>query len=278
MTQSEAWTREVLAELRSAHFTLPAWRRFLARSLQQAGEQRGERRPEHRKVVVLAALGVAGWSFAAVEGRPVLAAAGATWWLLVSLMLDWHLGMLERPDGTRLDGIGPANLITILRGGLPPALFALAGTAAGVVMLAAAGAADVVDGRLARRRQETSRLGLWLDGSVDTTVTGAAALGAVLHGLLPVWAVALVLLRLALPWAVGAAAYFGRAERPARDGFATGRALSLVAGAVLFTGLVLAFLRLPGAASLVGLGAAAGLGAFALAIQRTRSGEGAAAR
>ena len=270
MTAGETWTREVLTELKASRFTPAAWTRFLARSHARAGERRAERPSEHRTVAALGVAGLLLWILAAVAGRPQLALAGAGWWLLQALMLDWHLGLLQRSDGSRLDGVGPANVITILRGGLPPAVLALAGTSAGAVLLAAAGAADVVDGRLARRRNEASNLGIWLDGAVDTTILGAATVGAAQRGLLPAWATALVGARLVVPWAVVSVAYFAAAERPTRSGFARGRLPRLAAGTVLFAGLLLAFFELPGGAPLAAAGAVAGLATFAQAIRRTR--------
>jgi phosphatidylglycerophosphate synthase len=267
----EAWTREVLAELRAGRFTPGAWSWFLARSFARAHERRAERPREHRAVVAFGAVGSVAWLSLIAVGQLRLALAGITWWLLHMAMLDWHLGLLERPDGSRLDRIGVANLLTLTRGGLPPALLALAGAPAGLVLLLLAGGADVADGRLARRRNEETLLGVWLDGSADTFVVGAATLGAALHALLPLWAAALVLLRLALPCALIAGVYFGRARRPPLDGIAGSRSFNLTAGAILFGGLALALLRLPEAGPVVAAGAAGGIGGLVLAARRSRA-------
>lgn len=269
MTAGETWTREVLYELRAGGFAPDAWMRFLGRSFARARERRAERQREHRSVVLLAAAGGVAWLSAAAAGRPWLALAGACWWLLQAAMLDWHLGMLERPDGSPLERLGLANLLTLARGGLPPALLLLAGSQTGLALLLAAGAADVADGRLARRLNEQTLLGVWLDGSVDTLVVGAAALGAMLHGLLPAWAALPVLVRVGLPWVLAAGAYFGRAQRPAFEGIAVGRRVSLAAGMILLAGLALAFLHLPVAAPVAVSGAAGGLGALAVAARHT---------
>src|SRR5262249_30966443 len=267
----EAWTREVLAELRAGRFTLGAWSWFLARSFARARDRRAERPREHRVVVAFGAVGSVAWLSLIAVGHLQLALAGMAWWLLQTAMLDWHLGLLERPDGSRLDRIGVANLLTLTRGGLPPALLALAGAPAGLVLLLLAGGADVVDGRLARRRDEETLLGAWLDGSADTFVVGAATLGAALHGLLPLWAAALVLLRLAVPWALVAGVYFGRARRPSLDGIAGYRSFNLTAGAILFGGLALALLHLPEAGPVVAAGAAGGIGGLVLAARKSRA-------
>jgi phosphatidylglycerophosphate synthase len=121
-------------------------------------------------------------------------------------------------------------------------------------------------------------LGVWLDGSADTFVLGAATLGATLDGLLPAWAAALVLLRLALPWALAASVYFGRAQRPPLDGIAAYRSFNLTAGAILFGGLVLALLHHPEAAPVVAVGAAGGIAGLGLAAGKSRRARGESAR
>jgi len=267
MSASERWTRELLAELKAGRFACRAWRRFLSRSFARAREQRASRPREHRAVVALGAGGVLLWAAAAVAGKPALAIGGAAWWVAVSLMLDWHLGMLERPDGSRLDGLGQANLLTLVRAWLVPGMLALAGTEGGLLLLLLAGTTDVADGIVARRDGAVSRLGSWLDGSVDTLALGAAVLGAGVRGLLPAWAVGIVVLRLVLPWAILSVAYFARAERPGATRFVRGR----LPGLFLFIGVVLAFLRLPGATELTTLGALGGIGTFALSVRRAIS-------
>jgi len=262
VTEGEAWTRTVLEELRAAHYRPRAWGRFLADSFARARERRRERLRAHRLALVLGTAGLAAWTGAA--GRPALALAGAAWWAAAILMLDWHLGMLERPDGTPLGGVGAANLLTLIRAGLPPALFALAGTDVGLALFAAAGASDVLDGVVARRRNEVTRLGIWLDPAVDGLVLGAAALGATRAGVLVGSVAALVVVRYALPWLVVVIHYFARAEPPERGGLVRGR----VTGLVVYAGLALALLRLPGATPLVVAGAAGGLATVAASFVR----------
>ena len=235
MTEGELWTQEVLAELRASGFRPRACARFIARSLAFARERRTDRSREHRTTLALGWMGLAAWIAVALAGRPWLAAAGAIWWLLATLMLDWHLGMLEHADGRRVEGLGPANVITFLRAGTPPALFVLFGSPAGVALLAAAGSSDVLDGWLARRRGETTRLGRWLDGTVDGLVLGAAALGALHAGKAPTWLVGLIVLRYATPWLLIAVSTFARAQSPAATRLVSGR----LPGLVVFAGLLL---------------------------------------
>jgi phosphatidylglycerophosphate synthase len=264
VTEGEAWARELLAELRAASFRPWAWVRFLRRSFVRAGERRRERSREHRSVLLLAAVGVAAWLLAGLAVLGWDAAAGAGWWLAVCVMLDWHLGLLERPDGRPLGRVGAANSLSLLRAGLAPALLLVPPVAAGALLLAA-GASDAVDGPLARRRDEITRLGLWLDGAVDTFVLGAAALAAPL----PAWVTALVLARCALPWLSISIAYFARARAPDGQRAVPGR----YPGLVLFAGLALALFGLPGGAGLAAAGALAGLVTFAGTVARQHAAD-----
>jgi phosphatidylglycerophosphate synthase len=251
---SADWTRELLAELRAARFTPSGWTRFFGRSFAKARDERRARPRAHRQTLALAAMGLAAWAGAAAAGLPALGAAGAAWWLLVVLMADWHLGLLDERDG-----LGLPNVISLLRAGTPPALLALGDVPLGVALFAAAGASDVLDGALARRRGEETRLGFWLDGSVDGFVLGAVTL-SVLSG----WPAALVLARLGLPWLVLAAIALGR-ELVSSDRFVRGRA----PGLVLFAGLALALLGIPGGGLVAAAGALGGLGTFAAGIFRS---------
>ncbi len=246
MSDGERWTREQLAELRASRFTIRSWRRFLGASFERAAAARREKRRAHRQVLRLAAAGLAPWVAAAFLGAVPLAAAGAAWWLLVVLMLEWHLGMLDR-----LDRLGPANLLGLARAAAVPAVLLLPEGAAAAVFIVA-GATDGIDGSIARRRGETTRLGVWLDGATDTLLLIAAAVTALRAGLLPSWAAVPVLVRYGLPWPLLAASYFLRSEPPRRG--VSGR----LPGLAVFAGLVVAMLGGPGA-TLTAAGAAAGV-------------------
>lgn len=255
MTEGERWARDVLAELRGARFAPRAWQRFLAQSLERAGERRLERAREHRQVLALGGLGLAAWSSVALAGETRLAAAGAAWWTLTILMLDWHLGMLERRDGTPLGTIGTANLISLARIGAVPVLPALSPRLLAAA-LASAAAADLLDGLLARRRDQVSRLGYWLDGVADTLVLSTVAVLAAANGDLPAWAAALVVARCALPAAAITVSYVIALEPP------SGRLpRARTAGVALWIGLLVAVLDGPLGVELTALGAAGGLAA-----------------
>lgn len=265
MTEGEAWARELLSELRADHYRARSWLRFLAHSFERARATRQTRRREHRQALLLGAGGVAGWGAVAFF-QPWLALAGALWWTSVVVMLDWHLGMLEDEHGRTLQRLGLPNLLSLARAGLVPAL-PVASPALLAALLIGAGVSDVIDGPLARRAGGQTRLGVWLDGSADTLVVSAAAVGAGRHGLLPWWAVWIVVARQAAPWLLVSAVYFIRAEAPQLLRAAPGKAL----GMLLFVGLLLGALRLPGAVPLVVLGALAGLATLTVTLVRAQA-------
>ncbi|MGI8422014.1 MAG: CDP-alcohol phosphatidyltransferase family protein [Gaiellaceae bacterium] len=264
-TEGEAWAAGALAELRSRRYRPLAWIDFLGSSFRRARESVDGRGYERRQELALAVAGAAVWLGVALLGRPCLALAGVIWWALVLTMVDWHLGMLEDAQGRRQRGLGLANLLSIVRAGVVPALPVLPSALLATVLIPA-GVADGIDGRIARARGEETRLGLWLDGGVDGFVLGAAAIGAARHGVLPVWAAALVLGRHAVQWLLVTLAFFLHAEAPAREGFVSGK----VPGLVLFTGLALAALHVPGGTALVVLGALGGLVTFGLTLARSQ--------
>jgi phosphatidylglycerophosphate synthase len=264
VSDGEDWARELLRALRADRYRLRAWRRFFALSFARARSVRNERRREHRQVLLVGAAGLAAWA-AVAAFRPWLALAGALWWLLVTLMVDWHLGMLEDEHGRPLHGLGLANLLTLARAAVIPAL-PIVSPSLLVALLLPAGLSDGVDGPLARRRREETRLGVWLDGSVDTLLLSAAAVGAARHGLVPWWTASLVVARHAAPWVFVSLAYFIRAEAPQLSRLASGKA----AGLLLFGGLVVAALRLPGAVPLVVLGVTGGLATLAVRLVRAQ--------
>ncbi len=115
----------------------------------------------------------------------------------------------------------------------------------------AAGASNVVDGYLARSRDQESRLGLWLDGSGDAFVLGTAAVLAASSGHLPVWTAALVVAAFAAPGLAMAGSYFLLAARPPRS-----LAAARVPGTALWTGPGVALLELPLGTELTAVGAA----------------------
>ena len=264
MTEGERWTRELLLELRAARYTHHGRRSFLARALERAGDERRRNRRAHGQVLVLLGAGLASWAAVGLAGHPVLAVVGGFWWLHVALMLDWHLGMLERADGRRLQGLGVANVVTLTRAGLVPALPALSPPALAVALLVA-GVTDVLDGWWARRRDEVTRLGFWLDGTIDTLVLGVGIVAAARVGLVPNWIAGLVVVRYAFPWLAVAGLYFVHAQAPPRDGHVSGR----IPGAALVVGVALAAVHPPAGVGLAAAGAIGGLIVVCLTLVRS---------
>jgi phosphatidylglycerophosphate synthase len=265
MTAGERWSEELLVQLRAARYTPSAWVSFFACTFARARETRAQRRREHHQTLALGAAGLLTWGLVAAAGQAWIALAGALWWLLIALMLDWHLGMLEDATGRRLDGLGLANVLSILRAGVVPVLVVASPTVL-VAVLVPAGITDGIDGRVARARGEESRLGHRLDGGVDGLVLSAAAIGAARAGVLPWWVAALVLARHALQWILLAASFFVRATAPPPHSLVSAKK----PGLVLFAGLVLVALHITGAAVLVAAGALAGLATLGLTIARSR--------
>lgn len=251
------WTELQLARLRAERFRPQAWLSFVGESLRRSRELRPSYPHAHRTVVVLAATGTAMSVGGALLGGPVVGAASAAWWIAACLMVDWHLGMLDDRDR-----LGAANVVTLARAGVLPAFVILGAAPAGVALFALAGAADVLDGFLARSRGESTRLGLWLDGSVDGLMLGAAAVIA-----LPAWAAAIVVGRYALPWVAIGGVYFLRATRPPLDTLVSGR----IPGLVCFAGLALSLAGVRAGVGLAVAGALGGLGTFTASAVRSRA-------
>jgi phosphatidylglycerophosphate synthase len=123
-------------------------------------------------------------------------------------MLDWHLGMLETPDG-RARNLGPADAATLLRAWLVPAVAER--PSPGICALGFA--TDLLDGQLARATRPT-RLGRDLEGLVDFAFAVAALRGARRHRRLGRVAVAAETMRLGAGFAYALLAYFAHAAPP----------------------------------------------------------------
>lgn len=107
--------------------------------------------------------------------------------------------MLEDPDGVPMRGLGAANIVTLSRGAAMPVVLVL-GAPGLLVALACLGALDVLDGSLARWRDQRTRLGAWLDGSLDGSAGVAIGLAAFRLDVIPAVVLVLIVLRVALPW------------------------------------------------------------------------------
>jgi phosphatidylglycerophosphate synthase len=113
-----------------------------------------------------------------------------------------------------------ANALTFLRLALAPVLVAaVLGDApgAGVLLFALAVATDVADGRLARRRSETSALGGTLDHAVDAAFVTAGTAALAWRGALPA-ALPPLIAAAFLQYALDSRARAGAAAGPAWEG------------------------------------------------------------
>ena len=262
MTDGELWTRQVLADLRACSYRPGAWRTFVAESFARARIDRRAHPHEHRQIVLMAAIGACAW-LAAAPWSPLVAAIAIVWWLVVVTMLDWHVGMLQRPDGRSLGGVGAPNLISLARLGAAPVLLMLKPLGIGVAILIFA-ASDIADGVLARRHDLVTRLGRWLDGAADGVMLVTAVLVLTAHGVIAAWVTAIVVARHAAQWAGVGVGYFARGVAPSSDHVVPARA----AGAVIVAGIVAAPLARGLGATLIVAGAAGGVIAVALTARR----------
>lgn len=158
-----------------------------------------------------ACLGTAAWLAVAAAGPRRLRAtapAGLAWWGACVLMLDWHLGMVETPDG-RPRRLGPADALTLARAWLVPIVWHRPDALSCIV----AGVSDAIDGPLARRRAPT-RAGRDFDSIVDACFATAALRGATRHRLLERWAVRTQAAWLVVGVAHAAHAYFLEIDQP----------------------------------------------------------------
>jgi len=176
MTEGERWTREELARLSAGGWRPRALRDFLWAAQVRANVTRRRRGALARQEAGWVAVGVVGWLAAGrLPADSSLARArrrGLIWWAACALMLDWHLGMLETPDGHPV-GLGAADALTLARAWLVPAV----AVRADPVLVLLGGLSDVADGRVARATRCT-RLGRDLEGLVDACFTAAALRGA----------------------------------------------------------------------------------------------------
>ncbi len=157
------------------------------------------------------AAGAGAWALLALSGREPFrrqAGAFAAWWALTWLMLDWHIGMVETPDG-RERNLGPADACTLARVWLVPA----AADTPAPWMCALAFASDGLDGRLARIGEPT-RIGRDLEGLADAAFAAAALRGTLRRGWLGRGAGVAELVRLGCGFGYALYVWFGSASAP----------------------------------------------------------------
>ncbi len=248
LTAGERWTRSELTRLRAARWTPAAVGRFMQASRRRARDVRAERPELARQARRWSMAGAVPWLVVPPLRRR--AASGLASWGATALMLDWHLGMAETPDG-RPRSLGPADAMTLVRAWLVP----VAAHRPVPLVCAAALVTDGVDGALARATEPT-RLGRDLEGFVDTAFALAAVRGAACRGWLGRGAASAEAARLVLGTATAVGVYFGDARAPDPALLRSARALTPLRSAGL---LAAGFGRRRLANGLVTTGAAASL-------------------
>jgi len=268
MTGGERWAASELGALRAGRFVPRAWWRFLRASFARSASAR-EARPEltsQARGWSAVGLGAGVALYAWPRIRTPRAGQFALWWLATAAMLDWHLGMLEGPDGEHRERLSAADALTLLRIWSVPLIAAQSSPAPFAALIAAAGASDALDGALARRTGP-SRLGRDLDTVADALTSAAAARAGRRAGWLPANAARLVTLRSVVPITVVAATYFRTGQRPPDDAFGATRRLA----PILLSGFAASPFAPRTGAALIGC---ASIGSLALASHLTSAASG----
>ncbi|MEJ7750187.1 MAG: CDP-alcohol phosphatidyltransferase family protein [Thermoleophilaceae bacterium] len=212
LTEGEVWAREQLQLLLSARFGPRAVAGFFGASQRRANDVRARRPALARQSRAWIGLGAALWTtlgLAGVEPFRGRLRAGLLWWASTALMLDWHLGMLETPEG-KPRAMSTADALTLTRVWLAPAALEQP-----TALICCVGfATDVLDGQAARRLGEPTRAGRDLEGLADLCFAAAVLLGLRRSGRVGAAASAAELTRVGVGFAYALGVYFGRAEAP----------------------------------------------------------------
>lgn len=255
------------AEMRQLHdagFGVEPLRRFGANLWRSARRSAAERPMLRRE------LAAARWAGAVVSllvgvactlaGAPTLPALAVPllWWLVLCAWVSVELGLVRHPiTGEPSPRIGPANLMTLYRGWAAAPVLVLGltvsrPTAPWVVLCIAAGITDLVDGTVAVRLHQESRLGRLLDPVLDSFFFSAAAVSLAHWGLLPDWIAGLVALRYFIPVFGGIVLLFVRGRTLPVRHTPWGQRSTLLLGIAMLATWMSSLLSVP-AAVLVGL-------------------------
>lgn len=155
-------------------------------------------------VALISSLGIAGAGTAALAlaGERAGLAGFAGWTLagggLTAILTVVAGDLLRSPDGARLRSVGLPNALTLIRLVLvAPTLVLFAGgrPGAAAVLYVLLGLTDVADGVVARTRGPASAFGVIVDPVADVVSTFALYTAFRLHGLVPVWLYAILVVR-----------------------------------------------------------------------------------
>ena len=248
---------EQLAALREDRFGARALGRFGAAFWRRSRETAAARPELVRELRVVRRLGVvialAVGILLRLDGVPVLPGVllPVAAWLVLCGWVWVELGLVRHPlNGIPASRIGPANVMTLYRGwaAVPVLLVATsrgAPSAIWVALCVSAGLTDLVDGTVAIRLGQESRLGRLLDPVLDACFFSAAAYSLARWHLLPAWLSVLVTLRYFAPVVGGLALLFlmGR-SLPVRH-TPWGQRSTLVTGVALFVTWLSAIVPVP---------------------------------
>lgn len=179
------------------------------------------------------------WRGLWLPGAPLFLLGHFVWISGVSSLLLLNSGFLQHLDGRRLERLGLANLLTVVRASFLPVLLYLLWlsrwtSALGVYAVLAL--TDVIDGAVARRRHEESKLGFVLDPFVDILFHLGVLLSLSAVGVLSWLTGTLVAARYLLLLGGCGALYLAKGEiwiQPTPFGKMTGIAISLLTGFLL---------------------------------------------
>ncbi len=212
ITEGERWAQAELHRLRDARWSPRAAAVFLRAAQTRANLTRRRRPDLARQQARWMLVGTAAWVvFTRAFPHGPLARTGGRgllWWGACALMVDWHLGMLETPDG-RPVGLGIPDALTLTRAWLVPAVARYPHP----LLLLIGGATDVADGMMARRTR-TTRFGRDLEGLTDACLAAAALRAAARTGALSPLPAALEQTRLLAGLAYSVGGYVARGHAP----------------------------------------------------------------
>jgi phosphatidylglycerophosphate synthase len=221
--QNAQFVPEVLAELRRGNYAPAAWARFLGRSFRRSIDD-AQREPALLRSalrqsgllagITLAALLWHGRRFPAPDQFRKARHVGLALLIQQSFVVS-HLGMAQATAmAPRFKVLGSATFLTLLRGVC--AMLLRTTDTADLPLLAlfcATGSAtDALDGAVARRCGEQSRLGAMLDPAMDVAFYRAMVNAAIARGALPRWFGWVVVARFLVPIGAGLYRYFGTTQ------------------------------------------------------------------
>ena len=211
MTEGERWARDALQQLRERRFTPAAIGAFLLASRRRSAETRRARPGLARRARHWELVGFGAWALLAACGAQPFRrrlGRGLGWWTATSVMLEWHLGMVESETGEPRN-LAPADALTLSRAWLIPVI----GDRLSPRALAVAALTDGLDG-IAARATVPTRAGRDLEGLVDAALLMTALATAARQRRLHPVVLGLEMGRLAAGLGLSIAAYFARARPP----------------------------------------------------------------